>query len=153
MVISTFDPARDTNDFVHCIAQQFATAEPHSLAIGLTKSDLELIVYHFLTCCPDTAKLSVVIRDKRTGKLAGCAGNEDIHSNSEDGFVKLAPKWAISTSIMEKACEFEDFQLIKNCKRGETMHTFFGGTNKEFAGFRLAYPTILYSLAVAANMG
>jgi hypothetical protein len=147
--IAPFNPITDTEDFVNCIALQFSQGEPACSTLGIKKQELDSVVRHFLTCSPETAELSVVMRERKTNKFVGCVGGEDLHANSEPGIIALCPKWALLCGPYN----FIGSNLIDDCKRGEMVHWVLGGIYDEFANRKLYLPMVKYALTLAADKG
>lgn len=125
----------DAEEIIRLLATVFSESEPPAVAMGLSFREFEGFLQLF---APDdvAAELTIVARDKDTGKLAGVLLTDDFALPPTLDAVQISPKFLPILSMLEALDE--QFRRGRTISAGEYLHLFMLAVDRQFAGCGIA---------------
>lgn len=121
---------------MHLIATTFSESEPMAVALGLSFREMEQFLRLFAPAAVAEG-LTVVARDRSTGKLAGVMLADDFAAPPALDLNQISPKIRPVFSMLETLDE--EYRQGKTVSSGEYLHLFMLGVYGEFAGRGIAH--------------
>jgi ribosomal protein S18 acetylase RimI-like enzyme len=136
---------KDLEETIVLLSDIFTRGEPSVRYFGITPKEY----YYFaqLYCKKGIEEgLSIIAKDKDTGKIVAFLLSEDFDSSAPEGIEKIDRKIAIDMAIVD-ALEEEAKAARKEGER--RFHIFFGGTDKEYVNRGIMTTLIEESIKLA----
>ncbi len=138
---------KDLEETAVLISEVFTRGEPTVRYFGITAKE-----YHYfaeLYCKKGIEEgLSILAKDKDTGKIVAFLISEDFDSSAPEGIEKIDKKIAIDLAIVDAIEE----EAKANKKKGERrFHIFLGGTEKEYVNRGIMTTLIDESIKLAKS--
>lgn len=140
----------DSEDVVRLLAQVFSESDPPAVAMALSSEEMEqflqLVVPNVI---PDG--LTVIARNKDTGKLAGVMLSDDFASPPDADPGQISAKLLPILSMLDSLDK--QFRRGKTVARGQYLHLFMLGVDSQFAGRGVGQGVVKTCIDNAAQMG
>ncbi len=136
----------DIEQTIICVIETFSRGEPMAKSLGITSNE-----YHFFAeiVCKKAVKdgLSIVAKDKATGKVIGFCISEDLISEPPEGIEKVNAKFhpilALLTSLDEK------YITSHKVEKGQIFHLYMAGVSESYKNRNIATMLLAESLKLA----
>ena len=127
--------AEDVIDASDCIAETFSSGEPMTRILEITKD--EFLVFSKIICEKTVGHgLSIVAKDRQTGKLCGSLVNEDFVTDSPEGLDKISTKLKPIFTMLERLDD--KYKERHSVSRNEILHIFMSGVYKKYIGRQIS---------------
>ncbi len=119
----------DVEEALSCSVSAFVNWEPTTKAVGATPEDFHYMMKIVCQACVDEG-LSVIAKDKNTGKIIGNTISKDFLTFPQEGMDNISPALLSGFSIFKKL--ENDYKAQHPVKRGELCHLLSLGVLEPF---------------------